>query len=117
MKAIPVVAYKCKSCGKLHFPYHDRCLVCRGREFDEVQFGNEARLLTYTAIFNLPSGFDQRFLVIGVAEFRNGVKAMGQIKAESVDELHANMEVKVTWEPVRIQYGEPVYGFQFKPVA
>lgn len=116
MNEIPIVAYRCKKCGKLHYPFHDRCLDCKAREFEKVKFEGDARLLTYTAIFNLPWGFDQRFLVIGVAEFENGVKAMGQIKAESVDDLCIGMEVKARWEPVREQYGEHVYGLKFEPL-
>jgi len=116
MKDIPVVAYRCRKCGKLHYPFHDRCLDCKGREFDEVKFGREARLLTYTAIFNLPWGFDQRYLIIGIAEFENGVKAMGQIKAESVDQLSIGMVVKANWEPVRDLYGEHIYGLKFDPI-
>ena len=34
MKEIAITAWKCRRCGKLHYPYHDRCLACRGREFD-----------------------------------------------------------------------------------
>ena len=37
MNEIELVAYKCKKCGKIHYPFHDRCLNCRGREFDEVE--------------------------------------------------------------------------------
>ncbi len=116
MKEIPIVAYKCKTCGRLHYPFHDRCLDCKGRAFEEVKFPENARLLTFTAIFNLPWGFDQRYLVIGVAEFENGIKAMGQIKADSVDELSLGMPVTATWEPVRVQYGENVYGLKFEPM-
>ncbi len=116
MKEIPIFAYKCKRCGKLHYPFHDRCLDCKGREFEKVKFVEDARLLTYTAIFNLPWGFDQRYLVIGVAEFENGIRAMGQIKADSVDDLCLGMEVKARWEPVREQYGEYIYGLKFEPV-
>lgn len=112
---IAIQAYKCKKCGKLHFPFHDRCLSCKGREFETVRPEGQARLLTYTQIFNLPWGFDQRFLFLGVAEFENGVKAMGQVAADSIDELQVGMLVKPTWAPVRVQYGEDVYGLKFKP--
>ncbi len=114
MKAIAITAYKCKKCGKLHYPYHDRCLECRGREFEKVKPQGKARLLTFTTIFNLPWGFDQRYLILGVAEFENKVRAMGQIKAESVDQLKIGMQVKACWEPVRVQYGEDVYGLKFE---
>jgi len=117
MKEIAITAYKCKKCGKLHYPFHDRCLGCRSREFEEVKPKGDATLLTYSAIFNLPWGFDQRYLIIGVAEFENKIKAMGQIKAYSVEELKLGMKVKPTWEPVRIQNGEPVYGLKFEPIV
>ena len=116
-KEIPVTAFKCRKCGKVHYPFHDRCLECKGREFEEIKPEGDAKLLAYTAIFNLPWGFDQRYLVIGIAEFENKVKAMGQIRADSVDQLKRGMKLKVTWEPVRVQYGEPVYGLMYEPMA
>jgi uncharacterized OB-fold protein len=115
-KEIAITAFKCKNCGKVHYPYHDRCLACRHREFEEIGLSGNAKLLTYTAIFNLPWGFNQRFLIIGVAEFENQVKAMGQIKANSVDQLKLGMKVKPSWEPIREQYGEDVYGLKFEPM-
>ncbi len=83
---IPVTAFKCRKCGRVHYPYHDRCLECRGREFEKIKPEGEVKLLAYTAIYNLPWGFDQRFLVVGIAEFANKVKAMGQIKDDSLDQ-------------------------------
>ena len=115
-KEIPITAFKCKKCGRVHYPFHDRCLTCRGREFAEIKPEGEARLLAYTAVFNLPWGFDQRFLIIGIAEFANQVKAMGQIRAESVDQLKRGMKMKAGWEPVRLQHGEAVYGLMYEPM-
>ena len=114
-KELEIVAYKCKKCGKLHFPYHDRCLDCRGREFEQVKPTGKAKLLTWTRIYNLPWGFDQRFLTIGVAQFENGVKAMGQIEADEDYDLRIGEICKPAWEPVRVQYGENVYGLKFYP--
>ncbi len=112
---LPIQAYKCKNCGKVHFPYHDRCLNCKGREFEIIHPAGKARLLTYTQIFNLPWGFDQRYLVIGVAEFENGVKAMGQVDVDSLEGLYPGMFVSTSWKPVRVQYGENVFGLMFEP--
>ena len=111
-----IVAFRCTKCGRVHYPFHDRCLACRGREFEQMKPEGNARLLTYTAIFNLPWGFDQRYLIIGVAEFENKVRAMGQIKVDSVEQLRVGMEVAPGWEPVRTQYGEDVYGLKFRPL-
>lgn len=115
MSDLNIVAYKCKQCGRVHYPRHTRCLECRHREFEELAPEGDAELLAYTQIFNLPWGFDERFLIIGVAAFENGVRAMGQIKAEDLDELQTGMTLTPSWEPVRYRYGEPVYGLKFSP--
>ena len=114
-KEIPITAFKCKECGRVHYPFHDRCLDCKGRAFEEIKPEGEVKLLAYTAIFNLPWGFDQRFLVIGIAEFANKVKAMGQIKVESIDQLKRGMRMSVSWEPVQLEHGEAVYGLMYEP--
>lgn len=116
MKEIELVAYKCKKCGKIHFPFHDRCLKCKSREFETIKPEGRARLLAFTQIFNLPWGFDERFLIIGVAEFENGVKAMGQIKSNAIDDLKTGMLLEPGWEPVRVQYGQQTFGLKFEPV-
>lgn len=115
MKKIEIVAYKCKQCGKVHFPFHDRCLACKGREFETIQPQGNAKLITFSQIFNLPWGFDNRFIFVGVAEFENGVKAMGQITANSPGELKLGMTMKPTWDIVRVIGGENVYGLKFVP--
>ncbi len=112
MKEIKITAYKCKKCGKIHYPFHDRCLNCKGREFDKIHPEGKAKLLAYTQIFNLPWGFDQRFLIIGVAEFENGVKAMAQIKADSLEGLKSGLLMNASWEPIRVVSGEDVYGLK-----
>jgi len=114
---IGITAYKCKKCGKLHYPFHDRCLECKGREFEKIKPVGDAKLLTYTAIYNLPWGFDQRYLIIGVAEFDNKIKAMGQIKVDSIDSLRVGMKVRPTWEPIRVQFEQDVYGLKFEPLG
>jgi len=115
-KEISITAYQCRKCGRIHYPFHDRCLDCRNREFEQIQPRGNARLLTYTVIYNLPWGFDQRFLILGVAEFENKIKAMGQITTDSIDRLKLGMEVHPSWEPVRVQFGEDVYGLKFEPL-
>jgi uncharacterized protein len=116
-KEIAIVAYQCKKCGKLHYPYHDRCLDCKGREFEKIHPSGNVKLLTFTRIYNLPWGFDQRYLIIGVAQFENGVKAMGQIKADEKTPLKVGMVMEPSWEPVRVQAGENVYGLKLTPLS
>ncbi len=118
-----ITAYRCNNCGRIHYPYHDRCLNCRQREFEKIEALGRARLLTYTQQFALPWGFDQQFLFIGIVEFENGVRAMGQIKADVDDQLEPGMWMEPSWEPIRVQYGpvrqaygEDVYGLKLEPI-
>lgn len=111
---IEITAYRCKKCGKVHYPFHDRCLDCLGRDFEEVKPEGDAKLLAYTEIFNLPWGFDVRTLKIGVVEFSNKVKAMGQIHIDDMKMLKTGMKLKAYWEPVRIENGEDVFGLVLK---
>jgi hypothetical protein len=115
MSDIPITAYKCRKCGKLHYPFHDRCLKCRGREFETLRPAGPARLLAFTQIFNLPWGFDERFLIIGVGEFENGVKAMGQIQVDDLARLRPGMSLTAAWAPIRKVHDENVYGLKFIP--
>jgi uncharacterized OB-fold protein len=114
-KEIGIVAYRCKKCGKIHYPFHDRCLACKSREFEKIKPEGMAKLLTYTRIYNLPWGFDQRYLTIGVVEFENGVRAMGQIHVDESAHLETGMTMQPDWAPVRKQYGEDVYGLVLNP--
>lgn len=116
-REIEITAYKCKKCSKLHYPFHDRCLACKNREFEKVKPQGNTKLLTFTRIYNLPWGFDQRYLTIGVVEFENGVRAMGQINIDETYHLKTGMTMKPSWEPVRLQYGENVYGLMLEPIG
>lgn len=114
-REIEITAFRCKACGRVHYPYHDRCLTCHKRDFESVKPEGDPQLLTYTQIFNLPWGFDVRFLVIGVVEFANGIKAMGQIHVDSLEEIKLGMQLKAGWEPIRVVSGEEVFGLVLRP--
>ena len=116
MNDIKIVGYKCKKCGRVHFPKHEQCLDCQSRDFEAIAPEGNATLLAYTQIFTLPWGFDERFLIIGVAQFENGIKAMGQIKAQDLDAIGTGTALHPSWEPVRYVHGEPVFGLKFEPV-
>ena len=114
-RELGITAYQCKACGRIHYPYHDRCLACKHCKFDTIKPKDNPKLLAYTQIFNLPWGFDVRFLVLGIVEFANGIKAMGQIHVDSLEELRTGMTLKASWDLIREYAGEDVYGLVLKP--
>ncbi len=112
----PLTLYRCAHCGRLHHPFHDRCLDCKRRDFDIIHPQGNARLLTYTVIVSLPEGFDQPALILGLAEFENGARALGQIKTGSAKELRTGMAVASRWETILVVYGQPIHGIKFEPL-
>jgi uncharacterized OB-fold protein len=105
-----LTAFKCTACGTVTYPSRFRCLHCGGREFEEIEPGATGTLVTFTEIWNLPWGIDERVRTIGIVEFEDGVKAIGRIRAP---EPTIGMKLKAAWEPVRVIQGEEVYGLAF----
>ena len=111
---LKIIAYQCKNCGRVHYPFHDRCLDCLERDFEKIRPEGDAKLLAFTEIYNLPWGFDVRTMKIGVVEFSNHVKAMGQIQVDDFKKLKTGMKLDAFWEPVRQKNGEDVFGLVLK---
>lgn len=106
-----ITAYKCKSCGLIMYPYHNRCLNCKNREFEKIEPSEEGKLVTFTVIEQLPWGMDERGRILGVVEFDNGVKALGLV---DVEEPKLGMKVKRGWGNVREIGGVKVKGLIFE---
>lgn len=70
MEERKMYAYRCTKCGKLHHPRYIVCQNpdCDGREFEPVELGGKAKLLTWTRVYNLPEGFTQPWLNFGIVE-------------------------------------------------
>jgi len=106
------VGFRCKSCGRVMYPRHDRCLSCRGTEFEEVELAEEGTLLTYTKVYALPEGIEMPPLTLGIADF-GGVRALGQV---ATDDPKIGMRLRPVWGKLRKLKGEDIYGFKFEPV-
>lgn len=109
MKPTPV-ALRCTSCGRLATYPRLRCLACKGEAFEEAALPTEATLVSFTEIHQLPVGFDERFLRVGIAEFPDGARATGWLTFEGPE---PGMPIEVRWEPIREHFGEKTYGFTF----
>jgi uncharacterized OB-fold protein len=107
------VAFKCKACGKLMLPRHERCLGCREEEFEEVELPKEGTLTTYTKLYFPPEGIEMPPLTLGIAEF-GGVRVLGQVMT---DEPAVGMRVEPVWGVLRKLRGKEIQGFKFRPVG
>ncbi len=106
-----ITAYKCNNCDHIMYPKHERCLNCKGREFEEITPSEYGKLVTYTIVNELPWGIDERGRVLGIVAFDNGVKALGLIET---DNPRVGMRLESGWGPVRVISGIKTNGLTFK---
>ncbi len=94
------------------YPRHDRCLSCKGIDFEEVELAKEGTLLTYTKLYALPEGIEMPPLVLGIADF-GGVRVLGQLMA---DDPKIGMRLRPVWGKLRKLKGKEICGFKFEPI-
>lgn len=115
-KTIEIEWKKCKNCGFLQHKTHLRCLKCKNTTFSEVYPSGLGILLSYTILKAPPMEFrEMESYALGIVEFDNGVKAMGQIATEN------NLQMGMKLKPVISQTcynldGEKVKTYLFEPI-
>ena len=104
-KTPEILAVKCPGCGKLDYPAPMVCKGCGARrdpsgikapEWETLPLGGTCRHLTWTNAYTLPEGYERPFIMFGIVEFENGLRAAGQLevdKAETGMALEAHVEV------------------------
>ena len=115
-----VYAHKCPECGALYYPAPMLCRKCAVRRdpsgilfsaWDKVALtGLKGKLLTWTRLYNLPTGYSDRYLLFGMVELENGLKASGRLL---IEHPKIGMEVVAKAGIVREKVGKDVYGFFF----
>ena len=107
---------KCIKCGFLQYPTHLRCLKCKNRDFTSVEASGDCKLVSYTILNAPPAEFrDKKSLTLGIVEFENGIRALGQIS------LKENLEIGMKLKPVYKKIcenldGNEVYAHIFEPI-
>ena len=104
VKEPEIHAYKCPECGTLGYPAPMICKSCGERRdpsglvyssWDEVPLAGKCELLTWTRVYALPEGYEKPFLVFGVVEFENGLRASGRVEVEGDPETGMELEATV----------------------
>jgi uncharacterized OB-fold protein len=106
---------KCKRCGYLQYKSHLRCLKCKNSEFESIDAEGSCKLLTFTILNAPPAEFrNKSSYALGVVEFENGVKALGQITTQ--DNLETGMELKPIYTKICDDLdGKEIYNYVFSP--
>jgi uncharacterized OB-fold protein len=118
VKVPQILAYKCLKCGAIHYPAPMICSKCSGRRdpvtnkhWETFPMEGPVTLLTWTRVWNLPDGYNVKFLLFGIAEFENGLRASGRI---GVEEPTTGMKLNSRVEESDERPGKPVNVFVFE---
>jgi uncharacterized OB-fold protein len=108
--------FKCKKCGLIQFNSHLRCLNCKNDTFDIIKSSGNCKLLSFTVLNAPPMEFrDQKSYALGIVEFNNGIKALGQISIK--ENLKIGMELKSIYKKICNNLdGNEIYAHVFEPL-
>ncbi|UCC18672.1 MAG: hypothetical protein JSV62_11255 [Promethearchaeota archaeon] len=117
MKSIEKIRWKiCSECEFLQHQTHIRCLNCRNDKFRFIEASVECKLITFTILKALPAEFrDTKSYALGIVEFENGIKALGQITTQA--NLYIGMKLKPISKKVCENLdGREIYTSVFEPI-
>ncbi len=114
-------ATKCKSCGRVNYPPSSICRYCGSGDLEEIFLLNErAKLLTWTIIYSVAEGFeDKRPRIIGLVET---LETKARILAPITDILPEELSEGTILEPVLRRINEDGeagiihYAIAYRPV-
>jgi uncharacterized OB-fold protein len=105
-----MIGYKCEYCGIKIYPKREICPKCRKSEFTELEINEIGKVVTFTKLYAVPDGIDEKPLILGIVDF-NGIRITGQI-ADS--KIKIGDKVEPFWGKLRESQGKKIYGFKFK---
>jgi uncharacterized protein len=104
------VTTKCSRCGKVSFPPQADCPKCMSSEFQWVDLGRDATLVTFTHVRMIPASFaDSDPYIITIGEFSEGLKVLAWLEGVKPGDAKPGMKLKV--EARTSKEGNPYYVF------
>lgn len=104
------VTTKCRKCGEVTFPPQSDCPACMSNDFEWVDLGTEAELVTYTYVQVTPTSFvaNDPYLV-AIGRLKEGIKVLAWVEGSKLDDLKPGMRLKL--QARRSPEGSPYYVF------
>lgn len=104
------VTSKCSKCGKVTFPPQADCPRCMSGEFEWVDMGREAKLVTFTQVRVTPASFaGSGPYTIAIGELAGGLKVLAWLEGVPLEDTKPGMKLLV--EARRSGEGNPYYVF------
>lgn len=117
-----LIVSRCRSCGTCYFPKTFACHNpdCTREDVEEIVLSGQGKLWTYTILHYVPpfpfvpqEPFSP--IYIGLVEFPEGIRILGQLTGTKDREIKLNMDVKLVIEKLHDdQEGNEVVTWKFK---
>jgi hypothetical protein len=95
-------AFRCLKCGAIYYPAPMVCAGCdghrdpvTGKHWEEFPLEGPCTLLTWTRVWNLPEGFNRKFMMFGMVQFENGLRASGRLECEGDPVIGSKLTARV----------------------
>jgi uncharacterized OB-fold protein len=117
-QTLTINGFKCLKCGAIYYPAPMVCAKCdghrdpvTGKHWEEFPLEGPCTLLTWTRVWNLPEGFNKKFMMFGMVEFPNGLRASGRLECDGDPVIGSTVTARV--EEADERPGKPVKVFIF----
>ena len=112
-----LVAARCATCARMHFPATTWCPYCGERDAAETFVGPRARLLLFTTIQSRPPGYRGPLPYgFGVVELDGGLRVVTRLTEHRIEHLAPNLPMSLVVEPLFTDDdGTPVLSYAFAP--
>ena len=105
-----LVTTRCSKCGNVSFPPQADCPKCMGGEYEWVDLGTDATLVTFTHVQITPASFaGNDAYTIAIAELKDGLKVLAWLEGVGAKEAKPGMRLKI--EARTSGEGNPFYVF------
>lgn len=106
-----LLARRCGSCARLHHYPRPFCPHCWGEDLTWEEMSGRGRLYTWSVVFRNPQHpFADRVPYIpAIVDLEEGVRLMTDIVGTTPDQLHIDLPVQVTFEPLADGMAAPMF--------
>jgi uncharacterized OB-fold protein len=110
LKGGKFVTTRCTSCGEVSFPPQADCPKCMKNDFEWVDLGREATLVTFTRVRVPPASFAENDpYTIAIGELQGGLKVLAWLEEGRPEDTRPGMKLKLETRSSR--EGNPYYSF------
>ena len=114
-----LLAGRCGSCGKPHFPAGPTCPYCAADGCAEIRVGPDATLRLFTIVQTAPPGYRGPVPYgFGVVELPEGLCVITRLTEPRLDRLQPGLRMRLTVDVLHTDdEGRPVRSYAFAPEA